>query len=153
MTDDGVTSHSPRLAPRLGRQQVAALCWRRAPLLEILLVTSLRTKRWILPKGWPEAGLTLAGSAAREALEEAGVTGEIGAEPIGHYHYIKEKAGHALPVKVEIFSLKVTRQRRSWAEKGAREILWLPVELAAARVEERSLRHLLLDFRKAQQAA
>ena len=51
MTDDGVTSLRRRA---MGRQQVAALCWRRAPLLEILLVTSLRTKRWILPKGWPE---------------------------------------------------------------------------------------------------
>jgi 8-oxo-dGTP pyrophosphatase MutT (NUDIX family) len=153
MTDDGVTSHSSQRAPRLGRQQVAALCWRRAPLLEVLLVTSLRTKRWILPKGWPEAGLTLAGSAAREALEEAGVTGEIEPEPIGHYHYIKEKAGHALPVRVEIFSLKVMRQRRTWAEKGAREILWLPVDLAVARVEERGLRHLLLHFRKVRQAA
>lgn len=149
MTDDGVTS----LSPRMGRQQVAALCWRRAPLLEVLLVTSLRTKRWILPKGWPEAGLTSAASAAREALEEAGVTGEIDAQPIGHYHYIKEKAGHALPVKVEIFSLQATGQQSDWAEKGAREILWLPVERAAARVEERSLRQLLLDFGKSQKAA
>jgi 8-oxo-dGTP pyrophosphatase MutT (NUDIX family) len=149
MTD--ASSSSP--PPRLGRQQVAALCWRENPQLEVLLLTSLRTKRWILPKGWPEAGLTLAGSAAREALEEASVTGEIEAQPIGHYHYIKEKAGYALPVKVEIFSLKVTRQRRVWAEKGTREILWLPVELAAARVEERSLRSLLLNFGKTRHAA
>jgi 8-oxo-dGTP pyrophosphatase MutT (NUDIX family) len=149
MTDDGVTG----TVPRLGRHQVAALCWRRAPHLEILLLTSLRTKRWILPKGWPEAGLTLAASAAREALEEAGVTGQIEPTSIGHYHYIKEKAGHALPVKVDLFSLKVTRQRRIWAEKGAREIVWLPVELAAARVAERSLKLLLLDFGKARRAA
>jgi len=149
MTDDSVTS----FPPRLGRQQVAALCWRRAPLLEILLVTSLRTKRWILPKGWSEAGLTLAEAAAREALEEAGVTGEVSSEAVGHYRYIKEKAGHALPIRVDIFSLRVTRQRRLWAEKGAREIVWLPAELAAARVEERGLRHLLLDFRKSRNAA
>jgi 8-oxo-dGTP pyrophosphatase MutT (NUDIX family) len=147
MTDDSASS------PRLGRQQVAAPCWRENPQLEVLLLTSLRTKKWILPKGWPEDGLTLAASAAREALEEAGVTGEIAPEPIGHYHYIKEKAGYALPVKVEIFSLKVTEQRQVWAEKGAREIVWLPVELAAARVAERSLRSLLLDFGKTRHAA
>lgn len=149
MTDDSVSS----LSPRFGRQQVAALCWRRAPQLEILLVTSLRTKRWILPKGWPETGMTLAKAAAREALEEAGVTGEVSSEAIGHYHYIKEKAGYALPIRVDIFSLRVTRQRRHWAEKGAREIAWLPAELAAARVEERGLRPLLLDFPKSRQAA
>lgn len=147
--DDGVTS----LSPRLGRLQVAALCWRRAPHLEILLLTSLRTKRWILPKGWPEEGMTLASAAAREALEEAGVAGEMEPEPIGHYRYIKEKAGYALPVRVELFSLKVTQQRRNWAEKGEREIVWLPAERAAARVDERSLRHLLLDFGKTRDAA
>jgi 8-oxo-dGTP pyrophosphatase MutT (NUDIX family) len=149
MTGTAITS----ISPRLGRQQVAALCWRLNPHLEILLVTSLRTKRWIVPKGWPETGLTLAQSAAREALEEAGVTGEISSDPIGHYNYVKEKAGHGLPVKVVIFSLKVTRQRRIWAEKGAREIAWLAAETAAARIGERGLRHLLMNFSKNRHAA
>ena len=39
-------------------RQVAALCWRqsskRPSQLEVLLITSLNSKRWILPKGWPE---------------------------------------------------------------------------------------------------
>ena len=63
--------------------QVAALCWRRRPVPEVLLVTTLRTRRWILPKGWPHPGLSLPESAAREALEEAGVTGRIEATPLG----------------------------------------------------------------------
>jgi 8-oxo-dGTP pyrophosphatase MutT (NUDIX family) len=138
---------------RGSRLQVAALCWRRAPGLEILLVTSLRTRRWILPKGWPHTAMSLAQSAAREALEEAGVTGEIAAEPFGHYHYLKEKAGSALPCRVEIFPLHVTGNRRTFAERGTRELLWLPAEQAVARVDEAGLKRILQSFNKAQSGA
>jgi 8-oxo-dGTP pyrophosphatase MutT (NUDIX family) len=133
--------------------QVAALCWRSSPKLEILLVTSLRTRRWILPKGWPQDGLSLAQSAANEALEEAGVTGEIAADPIGRYHYLKEKSGSALPCVVEVFSLLVTGERTSWVEKGARQKLWLPAERAAAKVAETGLRRILTGFARARKAA
>jgi len=140
-------------APRGSLIQVAALCWRSSPKLEILLVTSLRTRRWILPKGWPQDGMSLAQSAASEALEEAGVIGEIAAEPIGRYHYLKEKNGSALPCVVEVFSLFVTGRHASWAEQGARQILWLPVERAAAKVAETGLRRILTDFARARKAA
>ncbi len=39
-----------------------------APRLEVLLITSLNSKRWILPKGWLMEGLSAAGSAARGSL-------------------------------------------------------------------------------------
>src|ERR1700753_4055319 len=73
-------------------KQVAALCWRAgAKGVEVLLVTSLNSKRWIVPKGWPEADLTPSENAAREAFEEAGVTGKIAARAVGRYHYLKDK--------------------------------------------------------------
>ncbi|HEX4272082.1 MAG TPA: NUDIX domain-containing protein, partial [Rhizomicrobium sp.] len=65
--------------------QVAALCWRTRPALEVLLITSLNSRRWILPKGWLMPGLSDGQSAAREALEEAGVTGVIATTPLGSY--------------------------------------------------------------------
>jgi 8-oxo-dGTP pyrophosphatase MutT (NUDIX family) len=121
-------------------------------MLEVLLITSLRTRRWILPKGWPVPGLSLPQSAAREALEEAGVVGEVGAEPFGRYRYLKERKSGATPCEVAIFPLKVTAQRSAWPEKGAREIAWLPVEQAARRVSETALRRVLLEFRKSRPA-
>ncbi|MEO7054431.1 MAG: NUDIX hydrolase [Rhizomicrobium sp.] len=133
--------------------QVAALCWRSSPHLEILLVTSLRTRRWILPKGWPQDGQSLAQSAASEALEEAGAIGEIAADPIGRYHYLKEKNGSALPCAVDVFSLCVTGEHSSWPEKEKRQKLWLPAERAAAKVAETGLRRLLLNFSRARKAA
>jgi len=127
-------------------KQVAALCWRGEPA-EILLITSLNTKRWILPKGWPMDGMTLAQSAAREAFEEAGMEGAIGSAPIGNYPYLKErKDGGAMACSVDVFALEVTGQAPDWLEKGARELLWLPPDQAAAKVSEPGLRRILQDF-------
>ena len=131
-------------------RQVAALCWRfsaRGP--EILLITSLNSKRWIVPKGWPEAAFTPAENAAREAFEEAGVTGKVSSEPVGSFHYLKEKKdGSGMPCQVDVFALEVGRQLEEWPEKGSREIAWLPPEEAALRVSEPGLRQLLKTFRK-----
>jgi 8-oxo-dGTP pyrophosphatase MutT (NUDIX family) len=141
-------------------QQVAALCWRhvfsvnKSSVLEILLITSLRKRHWILPKGWPQAGLSLAQSAAREALEEAGVTGDVATTPLGRYNYLKEKKdGGSTPCRVDVFALHVRRQHRKWLEKGARQLLWLPAEQAAAKVTEPGLRRILLQFTKSIRAA
>src|SRR3569833_1564880 len=134
-------------------RQVAALCWRTqsSGQVEVLLITSLNSKRWIMPKGWLEDGQSEAQSAAREAFEEAGITGEIGDAPIGTYHYLKEKKdGTGVPVRVEVFDLKVTGQVEDWSEKGKRLIAWLPIELAAMRVSEPGLRGILRAFHNTQ---
>jgi len=134
-------------------QQVAALCWRISPKrgsqLEVLLITSLNSKRWIIPKGWPEPELKPAENAAREAFEEAGVTGKVSSQPIGAYHYLKEKKdGGGVPCAVQVFALQVTKQLDDWPEKGARQLAWVPIEQAAARLAEPGLRQVLKDFRK-----
>ncbi len=131
-------------------RQAAALCWRLSARhgLEVMLITSLSSKRWILPKGWLEADLSLAENAAREAFEEAGISGKIEAEPLGSFHYLKErKDGGAVPCRVEVFALQVTKQLDDWPEKGSRRLLWLPPEQAAAKVAEPGLRQLLKNFR------
>ncbi len=71
--------------------QVAALPigFGRDGLVYILLVTSRETKRWVIPKGWPSRKMSDPNAAAREAREEAGVTGKIGRKPIGTYSYRK----------------------------------------------------------------
>src|SRR5690606_30035705 len=75
---------------RSATRQVAALPWRRgADGLQILLVTSRETRRWVTPKGGRMAGKTDAEAAAQEALEEAGVTGRIVEEPFGTFRYLK----------------------------------------------------------------
>ena len=57
--------------------------------IQVLLVTSRGSGRWILPKGWPMDGKTPAASAAQEAWEEAGVDGTPDSRPLGLFSYNK----------------------------------------------------------------
>src|SRR5690348_1261746 len=74
------------------RVQVAALPWRKGPDgVEIMLITSRETGRWVLPKGWPEGDEALWDAAAREASEEAGIDGAIARSELGCYYYAKQQ--------------------------------------------------------------
>ncbi|MGC9953563.1 MAG: NUDIX hydrolase [Rhizomicrobium sp.] len=128
--------------------QYAALPYRvSGGTVEILLITSLRTRRWIVPKGWPKEGHEPPACAALEALEEAGVSGETEKIAIGHYRYFKQnKNGVSVLCKVDIFALRVTHERKAWAEKNERERRWCTVAEAAAAVDEPQLRLLILRF-------
>ena len=57
------------------RTQYAALPWRKRAdgNVEVLLITSRESRRWVIPKGWPIKTLKPGPSAAQEAFEEAGV--------------------------------------------------------------------------------
>jgi 8-oxo-dGTP pyrophosphatase MutT (NUDIX family) len=141
----------PARAPGAERLQIAALPWRLAERLEIMLVSSRETKRWIIPKGWPMAGRSHSAAAAIEAMEEAGLLGTITPEPIGQYRYVKKFArGETAPVKVEVFALRVTRQRESWPEKGERETLWFAADEAMNLVSDPELRDVIAGFIRAQ---
>jgi len=128
--------------------QYAALPYRVSDnALEILLITSRRTRRWIVPKGWPVEGLEPPQCAAMEALEEAGVIGDIDRTPVGHYRYLKHhKSRPSEPCKVEVYALKVRQQRKAWSEGDERERRWCTPAEAAAAVAEPLLRLLILEF-------
>jgi 8-oxo-dGTP pyrophosphatase MutT (NUDIX family) len=130
--------------------QVAALPWRlRGGELEVLLITTRNSRRWIVPKGWPEADLSASESAAREALEEAGVIGAIVQKPVGRFHYIKQRrTGESLPVSVTLFPLEVMHQRRSYPEKHLRETRWCTLDEALAQISEPGLKRLITKFAK-----
>jgi len=132
--------------------QYAALPWRWThDRLEILLITTLTTRRWVVPKGWPVAGCTPSECAAHEALEEAGVTGETTRRPFGSFSYVKRrKTGEAVPCRVSVFPLEVEHQCRNWPEKAVREICWCSVEEAMGRVSEPGLRRLIAKFAREQ---
>jgi 8-oxo-dGTP pyrophosphatase MutT (NUDIX family) len=132
--------------------QYAALPWRWADEhLEILLITTLTTRRWVVPKGWPVEGCSPSERAAQEALEEAGVVGEMAQSPLGSFRYAKRrKSGETVPCKVAVFALEVARQRRTWPEKSVRETCWCSVDEALARVTDPGLKRLIAKFAKEQ---
>lgn len=130
------------------RLQVAALPWRtRKGAVEVLLVTSRDTGRWVLPKGWPENGEELSEAAAREAVEEAGIRGRIAEEPAGRFFYDKIRAsGDNLKCEVLVFPLLVTEKVSKWREKGQRKQKWAGGVAAAAMVAEPDLGALIARF-------
>jgi 8-oxo-dGTP pyrophosphatase MutT (NUDIX family) len=141
---------SSREPDREPRTQFAALPWRfsTAGEVEVLLITSRETRRWVIPKGWPIAGRSSAKSAAREAFEEAGVTGKVSKSPLGAYGYDKRlKSGRLQHVRVAVFSLQVEHEALDFPELGQRDRVWLSVEEAAPLVDEAELTALLATFR------
>jgi ADP-ribose pyrophosphatase YjhB (NUDIX family) len=131
------------------RQQYAALPWRVGDdgEIEILIATSRRARRWIIPKGWPIKGRKPHATAAAEARQETGLIGDIERSALGFYHYAKRRGnGAVVACRVEVFALKVTRRRRRWPEKGQRDTQWAPYRRAAELVEEIELREIILRF-------
>jgi 8-oxo-dGTP pyrophosphatase MutT (NUDIX family) len=134
------------------RLQYAALPWRDLDGMEIMLVSSRETKRWIIPKGWPMAGRSGSAAAAIEAIEEAGLLGIISAEPIGFYTYAKRFTRRVEPCRVEVYALRVSRQRDDWPEKHERETRWFPAAEAMEAVSDPELADLIAEFIRIHQA-
>jgi 8-oxo-dGTP pyrophosphatase MutT (NUDIX family) len=128
---------------------VAALPWRAGKNgLEILLISSRETKRWVIPKGWPMLGRKPHVAAAREALEEAGVIGKTLKTSVGSFHYVKNlRNGDAILCRVEVFAMQVERQRKSWLERDQRITRWFPADEAASLVREPEFSTLIRDFK------
>lgn len=135
-------------AKRDVRTQFAALPFRIVQdKVQVMLVTSRGTKRWILPKGWPMDGLTPAQSAAEEAFEEAGVRGKPYDVCLGVYSYNKMiDGGPDLPCLAMVFPLKVKRVFSDYPEKNQRRRKWLPLKRAAEKISEPELRAILKNF-------
>jgi 8-oxo-dGTP pyrophosphatase MutT (NUDIX family) len=132
-----------------GEAQFAALPWRRKATggIEVLLITSRETRRWVLPKGWPMKDRTPAEAAAQEAFEEAGVTGDARAEPLGDYGYGKRlRDGSVQDVRVSVFALEVFVEQMAWPEMDQREKMWTSPDVAAMLVDELELKDLIRGF-------
>lgn len=125
--------------------QSAVIPYRRTDdALQILLIRSRRDKRWVVPKGVVEPDMTQVASAAKEALEEAGIEGDVASRALGVYEY--EKWGGVCVVTV--FPMAVTVLHESWPEDFRRRE-WVPLEQAAKRVQEPKLKQMIRGLDKA----
>ncbi|MDA9208490.1 NUDIX hydrolase [Octadecabacter sp.] len=131
------------------RTQFAALCYRiKDDKLQFCIVTSRRSGRWIIPKGWPMHGETPMEAAATEAYEEAGVRGKIKSRPIGVYSYYKVRPKEdELPCIAVVYPLRVKRVLTKWPEKKQRQRKWVSRKKAAQMVDEPELREIMLQFK------
>ncbi len=133
-------------------RQIAVLPYRTigpavdAPI-QILLITSRSTRRWVIPKGGLMKGLQPHAAAAVEAEEEAGVLGAACPIPLGSYRYRKQRAsGASVWADVDVFPFAVTEELDSWDEQHQRERRWFSLADAAKAVDEEDLRALIRSF-------
>ena len=130
-------------------EQSGALPWRigRCGSLRVMLITSRRRGRWIVPKGWLWEGRSPRTSAEREAFQEAGVIGTTSRAPLGEFRYLKSRAdGSQVFCDVALLGLKVRGTLLQWREKGQRKRKWCTLPEAAELIAEPDLKRLLTEL-------
>ncbi len=137
---------------RTSRHQYGALPVRTGDdnRLEVLLITSRETGRWIIPKGWPIRGRSPSEAATIEACEEAGIKGRIvGETRVGSYRYRKmQTSGSESELKVYVFLFAVDQELDDWPERTQRRREWFKPEKAAALVAEPQLARMIARVRR-----
>lgn len=130
------------------RMQYGALCWRLGTAgVEVLLITSRDTGRWVIPKGWPMPGLAPEAAAAQEAWEEAGVRGAINPLCVGRYGYQKcLSAETSVPCAVAVYGLRVDDLAKTFPEAKERRRKWFALDEAAGLVAEPELAVIISHF-------
>jgi len=111
--------------------------------MEVLLVTSIKKKKWILPKGYVEYSLTPFESAKKEAFEEAGITGSNETEEIGEF--INGKNNNKKLVRV--YLMKVIEQMDDYPEKNLRKRKWFSLDEAIKTVDNEGIKSILIKLK------
>jgi phosphohistidine phosphatase len=107
-------------SPRQIAQACAVPFRLRGNDLSFCLITTLKKKRWIFPKGIVDPGETREETALKEALEEAGLRGRIVGEPLGSYQDGKWNAR----LDVTVLLMAVDRVEDCWQEATVRARRW-----------------------------
>ena len=95
--------------------------------MEVLLITSLKRKHWIIPKGYVEFNLTPFESAKKEAYEEAGVLGSNETIEVGTFK-LDKPIGSCV---IKVFTMEVHEVLDAYPEMKDRERKWFTLEEAS----------------------
>lgn len=118
-----------------------------ADRIEVCLITSRTTGRWIIPKGWPEPDVTPHELAAMEAFEEAGLKGQVESRAVGRYRYLKRLGdGSDIECDVSVYPMLVAYQAIDWPERTQRTAAWVRPKKAAKLVDDKGLSVILGRF-------
>lgn len=120
--------------------QASAIPFRRVDgRLEVCLITSLKRKRWMFPKGIIDPGETYVETALKEAREEAGLRGRIVGEPLGSYEYFKWET----TLDVTVVLMEVLQCDAEWPESEVRQRRWVTADEAIEILSKEELRRFL----------
>ncbi len=106
--------------------------------VKILLISSRKKKRLILPKGIVEEELGPVESAKKEAWEEAGIEGEVLTDPAGSYNY-KKWGGIC---EVIVFPMIVKKIHDTWPE-SFRDRYWMDYEEAEKPDKDKNIAQII----------
>jgi 8-oxo-dGTP pyrophosphatase MutT (NUDIX family) len=110
-------------------RQAAVVPFRiRDERVEIALVTTLRGKRWVIPKGSLDEGERSQDAAIRETEEEAGLIGDLERKRLGRYYFTRANERYV----VDVYLMQVTTVLDHWLEADLRRRRWIAVDKAAA---------------------
>jgi 8-oxo-dGTP pyrophosphatase MutT (NUDIX family) len=110
--------------------------------LQVLLITSVKRKKWILPKGYIEFNLSPFESAKKEAYEEAGVIGANETVELGSFS-MKRSIGVC---DITIYSMEVVEVLDDYPEKEIRKRKWFPVKEAAENIDIPEVSGMILSL-------
>jgi len=124
-----------------GRKQAGVIpyCGQGKQTLFCLITTS-SGRHWTFPKGIIEVGDSIHGAALREALEEAGVHGQLVGPPVGTFQQQKWDTEFL----VEMYLMTVSRVDETWPEQYQRQRKWCSGETALALVRGRPVEAVLV---------
>jgi 8-oxo-dGTP pyrophosphatase MutT (NUDIX family) len=109
-------------------RQVAVVAVRRGhDGVDVCLIRRKGSAKWAIPKGFIDRGDTPEQAALNEALEEAGLKGELLDGAVGTYEYEKWSA----PLTVAVYVMVVLEEQADWMEMTFRERSWRSVDEAA----------------------
>ncbi len=110
--------------------------------LEILLITSMKKKKWIIPKGYIEFNLSAFESAKKEAFEEAGILGANETIELGSF--INQKSIGVCHVIV--FAMEVIKILDEYPERDKRKRKWFNLKDASANIGVPSISSMILSL-------
>ncbi len=110
--------------------------------LEVLLITSIKKKKWVIPKGFVEFNLSPFESAKKEAIEEAGAVGTNETIELGHFEN-KRSIGIC---HVKVFAMEVIEMLEDYPDKTRRQRKWFPLKEAAANVQTKQISEMILSL-------
>ncbi|OAY53371.1 nudix hydrolase 16, mitochondrial isoform X1 [Manihot esculenta] len=118
-------------------------------IVEVLMINSTSGPGLLFPKGGWENDETVEEAAAREAIEEAGVRGDL-MDFIGNYHFkSKTLQDECCPeglCKASMFALFVKEELQSWPEQSTRTRSWLTISQAVENCRHKWMEEALKQF-------
>ena len=110
--------------------------------IEILLITTVKKKKWIIPKGYIEFNLTAFESAKKEAYEEAGIIGTNETVELGYFENQKSIG----VCHTKIFALEVIKELDNYPEKNIRKRKWFDIKEASETVSIPDVSKMILQL-------